>query len=1732
MIPTLRRAAVALLLLGLVLTGLASPATAALSAAPVSLKVQGIERPLDLDVAPDFGWHVTVARQTAYEVVVASTPQKAAAGDGDVWSTGKVASSRQTDVPYGGPDLAASERYSWAVRTWDGDGQVSAWSEVGTFGTGPGAQWADSRPIWAPVSQENWTDYTFETDAIIDQNAASLTFRTTSTSAFQLWQFRSDTNSLKTHDNLVLREDVPLGPKGITLTNGQKFRIKIVVQGSTATTFINDVEVNRSENLANAAGGFGFRTGSSERARFDNLSVTAEDGTTLYANTFGGPAPELPSLAVTNGELVVGTSKNEVLPGAYSNYSLRATLTIDEVAVGLRFRGVDEQNAYMWQLRADNRLVPHRQVNGTFTEIKSVALPAGTLAAGKTVPVRIDVVGTEIKTYVGGALVDTTVDGTFRRGSVGLRQGRTESATIDDLSVTELGSGTTAGRTLVDTTFAAGDRTFACGVVSGGALKVGYSDVCLQSGLSANWAFLRSDVDLPAGKEVAWATVYATGADHRPAKQYVYKLWVNGEFVGLGPTHAIANEVRYDGFDVTELLRSGEANAIGALAYTTRDQRFQAELRVEYTDGSQDVFGTGPSWSALNGSDVFPSAGSIGTSFYVAPKENLDSRAYPHGFDAPGFDDAAWAAPRVKAPFGTLAATPTDKVEEQLHEPVRIVDKGNGNYFIDFGRTWIGGVQYDVTGQEGQRVDLRFGETTSAPDTVRFAMNTGNTYQDVVTLEDGAQQLETWGMRVFRYAEVVGAPEPITKDNFQALALVYPFDRETASFSSSDDNLNQVYQLSKNSIEALNVNFYTDSYSRERINYEADGYLQLQSSLYLMEDLSLGKYSMNYFKSNRTWPTEWPITVIMAVHDAWRQTGDVQQVEEYFDNLKTKLPLAWIDPTTGLVRKGSGSNGCNSQTDCDIVDWPTSQRDGYQFRTYNTVVNAYAYRAMRNLASMAEAIGRTEDATAYTERADRLRAAMNERLLDPATGRYDDGMNDAGQLTGHYSVHASAFALAFGVPQEADATKVADFVDSRGMACSVYCAAFLVKGLYNGGNGQAALDRLTDEGTSSWMNMIRLGAGATMEAWDPSQKSNLTYSHPWAASPAFTIPSGLFGIEPVKVGYETFEVRPQPGDLESADISVPTVRGTITAAFEQDDQGRLALDVTVPGTSEASVNVPLPADVDDAFVPRHPRQATYEGRTTRAGTTYATFTVGTGSWSFGPGSQVVGSVSAEVSDAGQDGWYGQGATLTLTSQANGDAVTEYRVGDGAWTTYSTPVELAAGTYAVAYRLRSGEDVLDEGSLDVKVDLVAPVVAHEVQGRTVTLGAFDLGGSGLASVEYRLDDDEAWTTYAQPFTLDDDGHVVHYRGTDVAGNSSATASFEVAPVYLAGDVTASVSRAGLDGWHGRGATLTLSAADDALVERFEYRLGDGAWTTWTAPVALPSGTTVVGYRAVGSNGAVGTAAELTVKVDDVAPTSSATRDGRTVTITGDDTGGSRVAALQYRVDDGEWTAYTGPVVLDADAHVVAHRAVDFALNVGEVGTLDVPAAPVGPLPAPVATRDAAVSGTATVGKTLTLRPPTWDLNQVDTAVQWLRDGTPIPGATRNAYTLAEADGGRRISVQVTATKVGHATGTSTSAPTAKVAKAAAKVTGVLKPSLVTSGSTTALTAAVRATGASPTGLVDVYYRGKRVRTGMVLVDGKVRTTFRPTVVGRHAVRIVYRGSNGVTTGETTLHLRVR
>ena len=79
----------------------------------------------------------------------------------------------------------------------------------------------------------------------------------------------------------------------------------------------------------------------------------------------------------------------------------------------------------------------------------------------------------------------------------------------------------------------------------------------------------------------------------------------------------------------------------------------------------------------------------------------------------------------------------------------------------------------------------------------------------------------------------------------------------------------------------------------------------------------------------------------------------------------------------------------------------------------------------------------------------------------------------------------------------------------------------------------------------------------------------------------------------------------------------------------------------------------------------------------------------------------------------------------------------------------------------------------------------------------------------------------------------------------------------------------------------------------------------------------------------------------MQVDRVAPTAEATLTGRALVVTGRDAD-SGVARLEYRLDGGEWTTWTGPVPLDDRAHGVRYRAVDVAGNVGEVAVLRVPA----------------------------------------------------------------------------------------------------------------------------------------------------------------------------------------------
>lgn len=78
----------------------------------------------------------------------------------------------------------------------------------------------------------------------------------------------------------------------------------------------------------------------------------------------------------------------------------------------------------------------------------------------------------------------------------------------------------------------------------------------------------------------------------------------------------------------------------------------------------------------------------------------------------------------------------------------------------------------------------------------------------------------------------------------------------------------------------------------------------------------------------------------------------------------------------------------------------------------------------------------------------------------------------------------------------------------------------------------------------------------------------------------------------------------------------------------------------------------------------------------------------------------------------------------------------------------------------------------------------------------------------------------------------------------------------------------------------------------------------------------------------------------------------------------------------------------------------------------------------------------ISGTAKVNKTLTARTIGW-MASLTYNYRWLRNDVPIVGATSSTYKLKSADKRKRISVEVTATRLGYAPVTLTSAQTGAV-----------------------------------------------------------------------------------------------
>jgi len=593
-----------------------------------------------------------------------------------------------------------------------------------------------------------------------------------------------------------------------------------------------------------------------------------------------------------------------------------------------------------------------------------------------------------------------------------------------------------------------------------------------------------------------------------------------------------------------------------------------------------------------------------------------------------------WNDKYIEGPFSntsTFFLHPKDASDNISHYPltgriqqaVSVNKKNNGDYFLDFGKDAFGQLILHLSSEIDDSILVEVGEAKDIDGSILKTNGNIRYAKQSIFVKTGAHNYSIiWPPNEkrnhrngpilmpdyigevfpFRYVSIKNFTGTINKKSIQRKIIFYPFDNKASSFVSSDSVLNKVWDLCKYSEKATSFTGYYIDGDRERVPYEADALINQLSHYAVDAEYSMARRSMAYVIYHPTWPTEWSLQNVMLAWNDYLYTGDNSFLKKYYPELQKKLlmPLAGDD---GLI-----STRTNKQTSeflesihfpksfddkqglRDNVDWPhgskyignekeyDGEQDGFVFDDYNAVVNAYYYHSLGLMKKIALVLDKKDDATFYEAKAKQVYQSFQEIFLANESGLVKDG-----DSTMHTSLHANMFALAFGLVPKNNVKKVLAFIQTRKMACSVYGAQFLLDALYDNNDGVYALTLLNATTQRSWYNMIRSGSTITMEAWDKLYKPNLDWNHAWGAAPANIIVRKLMGVEPISPGFDTFQIKPQLGNLTFATLKTPCIKGDIFVSYKKDEK-RDAMEVIIPGNAKANIYVPYDASYMQLFV--------------------------------------------------------------------------------------------------------------------------------------------------------------------------------------------------------------------------------------------------------------------------------------------------------------------------------------------------------------------------------------------------------------------------------------------------------------------------------------------------------------------------------------------------------------------
>lgn len=696
---------------------------------------------------------------------------------------------------------------------------------------------------------------------------------------------------------------------------------------------------------------------------------------------------------------------------------------------------------------------------------------------------------------------------------------------------------------------------------------------------------------------------------------------------------AFDKRILYSTFDVSDQLQQGDNclgvelgngwfNPLPLRMWGHRNIRGSIEtgrpraivcLVVDHADGTQSTITTNENWKFAEGPTLF-------NSVYLG--EVLDARLDQPGWDTPQFDATDWSPVHLVdaslEPLQPLTTTPPIRAGVVI-DAVAITEPAPGIQIVDFGQNFTGVPEISLDAPAGTEVQFRFGELLYPDGTLNPMTSVCGQIKGTRKMDDGtiiskggpgapefAWQSDRYTCRGdgpetyrpkftfhgFRFMEVTSLPSADESSSDVRVALSIedvkgiPLRSDvtsTGEFSCSNDRLNAIQEMTRNTFLANIVGVQSHCPHRERFGYGGD--IAATSEAFLMNFDMAGFYA----KTVRDWADAArpdgnltdtaPFVGIHYCGVGWAMAHPLllEQLYQHYGNeslVEEQLPVAirWLELENskrkdGLVTKGLGDHEALSRSGGPVI------------------TTAMFIDTARRVARLSRVVGRESDADRFEAMADDATTAWADSFLDAPSGKVDDGSQTRQSLALGFgaapmtSRPAIFEQMVSAIQTPALASKPGTEVTAGPhLTTGIFGTRMVMEELSENGRTDLAYELANRDSFPSWGWMLKNDATTLWEHWAGSD-GTFSNNHPMLGSVSAWFFRWLGGIQisPDAVAADRLVICPHVvPDLEWVKCSHNTVRGLVVSNWTT-TADTISLDITIPPDATAEVVFPVHA---------------------------------------------------------------------------------------------------------------------------------------------------------------------------------------------------------------------------------------------------------------------------------------------------------------------------------------------------------------------------------------------------------------------------------------------------------------------------------------------------------------------------------------------------------------------------